>query len=126
MKPGMLAALLLALFAVSSVTAQTEATTGKVFWKGVVDNKVQLIIRDVTLEQRTVEGGEKPPGNYSFTAPLPQQGVTVDVNRREGRSKKISVIQQPSAANNFTAIVEIFDDDGGADDYLLEIFWQIS
>lgn len=125
MRSTSLAALLFALFAVSSAQAQTETTSGKVFWKGEVDNKVQLVIRGLTLDQRTVEGDEKPAGNHSFTAPLPQQAVTVGVNRREGRNK-VSVIQQPTADNNFTAIVEIHDDDGGSRDYLLEIFWQVS
>ena len=125
MRSGSLAALLLALFAFSSAHAQTEPTSGKVFWKGEVDNKVHLVIRGLTLDQRTVEGSDKPAGNYSFTAPLPQQAVQVDVNRREGRNK-VAVIQQPTAENNYTAIVEIDDDDGGSRDYLLEIFWRIS
>jgi len=56
-------------------------------------------------------------------APLPDQAVTVQVSRKEGRSKKIKVIQQPTADNDFTAIIEIHDDGGGARDYVLEIFW---
>lgn len=124
MRSGLLAAICLALFAISSADAQTAATSGKVFWKGEVDNKVHLVIRGTTLEQRTVEGDEKVPGNYSFTTPLPDQAVKVDVTRREGRNK-VTVIQQPSAENDYTAIVEIHDESGGSREYLLEIFWQI-
>jgi len=123
MKLGLLIALLFALFTVSSIQAQTESTSGKVFWRGSVDNKVHLTIKSNTLEQKTVEGAEKPAGTFSFTAPLPEQAVTVQVLRKEGRSKKIKVIQQPTADNDFTAIVEIHDDGGGARDYVLEIFW---
>ncbi|MEQ1764389.1 MAG: hypothetical protein ABL984_14765, partial [Pyrinomonadaceae bacterium] len=107
MKVGLLIASLFALFAVSSAQAQSESTSGKVFWRGSVDNKVQLTIKGDTLEQKTVEGSEKPNGTFSFTAPLPEQAVTVGVTRKEGRSKKIKVIQQPTADNDFTAIVEI-------------------
>ena len=123
MKVGLLIASLFALFAVSSVQAQSESVSGKVFWRGSVDNKVHLMIKGDTLEQKTVEGAEKPTGTFSFTAPLPEQAVTVQVLRKEGRSKKIKVIQQPTADNDFTAIVEIHDDGGGARDYVLEIFW---
>jgi hypothetical protein len=124
MKVVLLIASLLALFAVSTIQAQSESTSGKVFWRGSVDNKVHLTIKGDTLEQKTVEGTESPVGTFSFTASLPEQAVTVQVSRKEGRSKKIKVIQQPAADNDFTAIVEIHDDGGGARDYILEIFWQ--
>ena len=124
MKPLLLIASLFALFAVSSVQAQTESASGKVFWRGSVDNKVQLTIKGDVIEQKTVEGAEKPNGTFSFTSPLPEQAVTVQVSRKEGRSKKVKVIQQPNADNDFTAIVEIHDDGGGARDYVLEISWQ--
>lgn len=123
MKASLLIASLYALFAVSSAQAQSESTSGKVFWRGSVDNKVHLTIKGDTLEQKLVEGAEKPAGAFSFTAPLPAQAVTVQVTRKEGRSKKIKVIQQPTVDNDFTAIVEIHDDGGGARDYVLEIFW---
>ena len=124
MKVGLLIASLFALFAVSSAQAQSESASGKVFWRGSVDNKIHLTIKGDTLEQKTIEGSEKPLGSFSFTAPLPDEAVTVQVLRKEGRSKKVKVIQQPTADNDFTAIVEIYDNGGGARDYVLEIFWQ--
>jgi hypothetical protein len=125
MKSCILIASLFLVFCVSSGQAQTDGTSsGKVFWRGSVDNKIHLVIRGDTLEQKTVEGAEKPAGTFSFTAPLPEQSVTVGVTRKEGRSKKIKVIQQPTGENDFTAIVEVHDDGGGARDYILEIFWQ--
>ena len=101
-----------------------QETAGKVFWRGMVDDKVQLVIRGDKLEQRSVSGQPQPDGNYSFTTPLPAQAVTVSIPRVEGRSKKVTVVQQPAAENNFTAIVEIHDEGGGARDYFLEIAWR--
>lgn len=124
MKTLILIASLFVLFGVSSAHAQSDNAAGKVFWRGSVDNKVHLVIREDTLEQRVIEGAAKPIGTFSFTMPMPQEAVTVGVVRKEGRSKKIKVIQQPNAENEFTAIVEIHDDGGGARDYVLEIFWQ--
>lgn len=120
-----LIASLFIVFCASSIQAQSEASiaSGKVFWRGSVDDKVHLIIRGAGLEQKTIAGAEKPVGTFSFTAPLPEQAVTVNVIRKEGRSKKIKIIQQPTADNDFTAIVEIHDDGGGARNYVLEIFW---
>ena len=83
-----------------------------------------LIDREGRVRWSHVEGNNGEPGRYSFTAPLPQASVTVGVTKIEGRSNKITVIQQPSAGNDFTAIVEIHDDGGGAREYLLEIFWK--
>ena len=109
---------------VSASTAQSEESLGKVFWKGLVDNKVHLVIRGDKLEHKTIDGEEKPEGVFSFTAPLPEQAVTVGVLRKTGRSKKVKVVQQPAADNDFTAIIEIHDDGGGAKEYQLEIFWR--
>lgn len=107
-----------------AASAQSEGAVGKVYWRGMVDNKVHLVIRGITLEQRTVEGQNTEPGTFSFTSPLPDQAVTVGVIKIEGKSNKITVVQQPNAENLFTAIVEVHDDGGGARDYILEIFWR--
>lgn len=104
--------------------AYAQDAAGKVFWRGMVDDKVQLVIRGDKLEQRVVSGQAQVDGTFSFTAPLPEQAVTVSVTRAEGRSKKVTVVQQPTADNQFTAIVEIHDEGGGARDYFLEIAWR--
>ena len=113
-------AMLIALF---SVEVKAQAPSGKVFWYGMVDNKVQLVIKGTTLEQRTLEGQTLAAGSYSFTAPLPEADTTVRVTKLEGRGKVVTVVQQPSAANNFEAIIEIIDDGGGAREYLIEVAW---
>ncbi len=113
-------AILIALF---SIETSAQTATGKVFWNGMVDNKVHLVIKGTTLEQRTIEGQTLADGSYSFTAPLPEADTTVRVTKLEGRGKVVTVVQQPSAANNYEAIIEIIDDDGGAREYLIEIAW---
>src|SRR5687767_1263278 len=100
-------AILIALF---SIETSAQAAAGKVFWYGMVDNRVHLVIKGTTLEQRTVAGQTLASGSYSFTAPLPQTDTTVRVTKLEGRGKVVTVVQQPSAANNYEAIIEIVDD----------------
>jgi hypothetical protein len=107
-----------------AVDSYAQEAAGKVFWRGMVDDKVHLVIRGDKLEQRIVSGQAQGDGNFSFTARLPEHAVTVSVPRFEGRSKKVTVLQQPTAENQFTAIVEIHDEGGGARDYFLEIAWR--
>lgn len=106
-----------------SVMAQAERKDGRVYWRGSVDDKVHLVIKGLTLEVKTITGRTAAPGNHSFTARLPRVPVTVVAARVEGRGR-IAVIQQPSAENDFTAIVEITDDRGGAGEYLLDMSWS--
>ena len=112
-------AALVTLLLFSNSPSQTE---GRVFWKGMVDSKVQLIVKGDKIETKTVAGTEYP-GVYSFTTPLPDAVVTVGLNKTEGRGKA-SIIQQPSESNSFTAIIEIVDQKGGAKEYQLDIFWR--
>lgn len=107
-----------------SITAQTSSSGGKAFWRGTVDDRVHLIVRKDQIETRTVSGRPYPEQVFSFTNPLPEQPVTVKVIRQKGRSKKITVIEQPTDKNNYTAVIEIYDDAGGAREYVLEIVWQ--
>lgn len=97
--------------------------SGRAYWRGVVDNRVQIIINSRRIETKTVAGRTYPEGTYTFTSPLPRKGVTVDFDKKEGRGN-VRVIQQPTRRNDFTAIIEITDNDGGAKEYQLEIFWK--
>ncbi len=108
-----------ALFAVS-IPAQDAG--GRVFYRGTIDDRVHLVKTRGRIETRTVSGRAYPDGVYSFTSWLPESPVTVNAAKRKGRGE-VKVIQQPSEANNFTAIVEIFDGKGGAKEYQLEIYW---
>lgn len=113
------------LFSTAYAGAQTQAEVqGRVFWRGMIDDRVHLSIKGTTLSSKAVSGSTLAEGIYSFTAPLPDRDVTVEVVKKKGRSKNVRVIQQPSVDNDFTAVVEIHDDGGGAKEYQLEIFWR--
>lgn len=108
----------------ADVYAQDNTSGGKVFWRGEVDDRVQVVIKADVADTKTVAGKSFAPGQFSFTAPLPSEALTFGVTKREGRSNNVKVVQQPSADNGFTAIVEIQDEKRGSDVYLLEIFWR--
>lgn len=96
--------------------------TGRVRWRGMVDDEVNLVIRDDSIEVRTIGGSEYNNGTYNFTSPLPRRRMTVSVNKLNGRGDVV-VLQQPSRDNNFTAVIQIRDSKGGARDYDIEVRW---
>jgi hypothetical protein len=96
---------------------------GRVFWRGMVDDRIQLVIHGDTIETRTVSGRVMPDGVYSFTSPITGAASAINVTKVRGRGT-VKVVQQPLPDNDQTAIVEIFDDKGGAKEYQLEISWN--
>jgi len=96
---------------------------GRVAWRGTVDDRVQLVIRGRSLDVRTVTGAPQTDGTATFTSALPAGDVEVDVTKTSGRGS-VRVLQQPSRANDYTAVIEIFDESGGAREYRLDIFWM--
>jgi hypothetical protein len=99
-----------------------EATSGRLHWRGTVDDNVQLVIRDGYVDVRTIGGTEYNDANYNFTSPLPRRRTTVRVNKLNGRGT-VRVLQQPSRENDFTAVIEIKDSSGGARQYEIEVLW---
>lgn len=100
-----------------------QPVIGRVYWRGTVDDRVQLVIRGNQIESRTIAGQSYPEGTFSFTALLPSREVSVGVTKTRGRGN-VRVIQQPSRSNDYTAVVEISDEGGGAREYQLDIFWR--
>lgn len=96
---------------------------GRFTWKGTVDDKVRLTIKDTNIELTTLSGTPYNDATYNFKNALPNSQVKLEINKKKGRGSA-KVIQQPSAGNGFTAIVEISDSDGGAKEYELEMYWR--
>lgn len=101
----------------------TKPVLGSVRWKGTVDDEVNLIIRGSNVEVQTLSGQTYGNSNFKFTSSLPNRKVDVEVNKKKGRGSA-RVIQEPRKDNDFTAVVQIRDKDGGAKDYDLEIVWR--
>jgi hypothetical protein len=96
---------------------------GRVSWRGVVDDRVQLVIRGRSIETKTIEGKAFPDGVVNFTTAFPASVVAVDVTKLSGRGT-VTVLQQPSRTNEFTAVIEIYDRASGEQEYRLDIFWR--
>lgn len=95
---------------------------GRAYWRGTVDDRVQLVLQDRNLRVDTISGRPYTNNTHSFTASLGRD-VIVEVIKQKGRGD-VRVLQQPSKENDYSAVIEIADTDGGAKDYQLEIIWR--
>lgn len=96
---------------------------GKALWSGMVDADVQLTVRGDKISTQTMSGREYADGAYIFGSKIPKQSrIRVGVLIKNGRGKA-HVMQQPDQDNNFTTIIQIKDEVGGAKPYSLEIYW---
>lgn len=97
-------------------------SSGKVSWRGRVDSRT--IIRITGEDVESIDEWKTGLTNVSFEVAgyLAARPGTVRVNKREGRGD-VSILEQPSARNDYTAVILVFDEDGGADDYEVDIEW---
>ena len=96
--------------------------SGRMTWKGRVDDDVRITIRGGTADVETIGGTPYYNGQPSFSGSLPPRRVTVRLTNKRGRGD-IYIEQQPSRENNFACVVRIKDSKGGAADYEFELQW---
>lgn len=104
-------------------TNNTNRIIGRATWRGRVDDKVQLIVRDQNIEVRTVSGQTNYGDTFNFTSPLPDRQVNVEVIKKRGRGSAY-VVQQPGKLNDYSAVIEINDSKSGSDNFEIEIIWS--
>ncbi len=91
-------------------------------WTGRVDGTDLISIRgdQVTIQHQA--GMEIYDMNYRFDRRLPASTTSVSVRKIKGRGK-VNVVQQPDRSNGYTAIIQVEDKNGGADNYEIEVSW---
>jgi len=94
---------------------------GSVIWRGRVDHDVKLVISGNRLDTYVLSGKDLGVGTYQFTNPLPRR-ATVQVRRIKGRND-VTITEQPSRYNKFSAIIRITDRRGGGDNCEVEVSW---
>ena len=91
-------------------------------WTGVVNNRVNVVVRGRTARTETVRGIAFPPGRASFRGTSPYFAPRASVEILDGRGRA-RITQQPTSRNNFTTIVRIDDPRAGADRYRIRVTW---
>jgi hypothetical protein len=95
---------------------------GRMQWRGRVDDEVYVAMQRGNATVRAISGEPVKKGSFTFTSPLPQRRVSVELKKLKGRGV-VELVQQPSRDNDFTAVVQIRDNKGGSDEYEFELFW---
>jgi hypothetical protein len=95
---------------------------GRMTWRGRVDDDVRIRIRGGTADVETLGGTPYYDSRPNFINSLPNRRVTVRLTMKKGRGD-VSIEQQPTRDNDFTAIVRIRDTRGGAAEYEFELQW---
>ena len=94
-----------------------NAGSGSLRWSGRVDDVVELRINGRRVEAITRSGRRVEDVNSNIRgAGLPNRDLTVTIDRNSGRGS-VQVVQQPAAWNNYTAVIRIYDPQGGASFY---------
>jgi hypothetical protein len=96
--------------------------SGRMSWRGRVDDDVRITVRGGTAEVETIGGTPYGNATQNFTASLPPRRVNVTLQNKRGRGE-IFIEQQPSRENNYAAVVRIRDPRGGASDYEFDLVW---
>lgn len=100
-----------------------SGASGRMTWKGKVDDDVRIIIRGGTAQVETIGGTPYYDATTNFTASLPSTRGNVRLNVRRARGE-VFIEQQPSRENNYAAVIRIRDPRGGASDYEFEVLWE--
>lgn len=97
-------------------------SSGSVRWRGRVDQTVQVTIAGSDVQSRDMTTTGLSNVDFQINGYLASRPGSVNVRKRSGRGT-VTVLEQPSEYNGFVAIIQIFDPNGGADNYDLEISW---
>jgi len=100
----------------------TGDRSGRMTWRGRVDDDVRIRIRGGSADVETLGGTPYYDSQPNFENSLPNRRVTVRLTNKRGRGE-IFIEQQPSRENDFTAVIRIRDTRGGADNYEFTLEW---
>ena len=92
-------------------------------WNGTIDREVLIAIRGRTAETRASGIDASFPSRFDVRDDLPRENGLIAANLVSGRGTA-EVVQQPSARNDFTALVRIVDARAGRDNYRLVVAWE--
>ena len=115
----------LAAAACSVLVASTAFAQDRVLlkWTGRVDKEVQITIRDTTVSTSIVGGQPVKVTYFDVKDRLPRRDGAVRVELNAG-SGDVDVVQQPSASNDYAAIIRVRDPQAGFGRYDFDVNWR--
>ena len=93
-------------------------------WAGDVDDALEIRIQGNRIDYRTLSGKSVRHVRADFAnGGLPRNDVQVFVTDQTGRGS-VSVVQQPSSWNNYTAVIRVYDPRPGYGAYSFDLGWR--
>ncbi|MGH9802122.1 MAG: RICIN domain-containing protein, partial [Blastocatellia bacterium] len=104
------------------VGQQATYSPGKMTWRGRVDMEVLLEVRGNSVTERSVAGKSFNNGRFTFSVPMPVRGLNLRIENKKARGT-VEIVERPSAANGYMAVIRIRDPQGDAADYEFDLIW---
>ncbi|MDZ7637250.1 MAG: hypothetical protein U5J83_03210 [Bryobacterales bacterium] len=97
---------------------------GRFEFRGRIDDEVLFFIRggQVTVQNRAGRGMLVERWSMDDSLPVGRP-VRIDLDRKDGRGR-VQLVEAPSPRNNYTAVVRVFDPNGGSDRYHIRLDWR--
>ena len=93
-------------------------------WSGDVDDQLEIRIQGNRIDYRTLSGKSVRNVRADLVGGgLPRNDVQVVVTDQTGRGS-VSVVQQPSSYNNYTAVIRVYDPRPGYGAYNFDLGWR--
>ena len=93
-------------------------------WTGDVDDALEIRIQGDRIDYRTLSGkAVRHVRADVVNGGLPRNDVQVFVTDQTGRGT-VSVVQQPSSWNNYTAVIRVYDPRSGYGAYSFDLGWR--
>jgi hypothetical protein len=93
-------------------------------WSGNVDSELEIRLAGRRFDERTLSGGATRDERSSVIGEgLPRRDVQLVVSQRQGRGQ-VYVAQQPTAYNEYTAVIRVRDPQGGYGYYDFEVDYR--
>ena len=103
---------------------EEEYTPGSVIWRGRVNREILLDLRQGQFTERTVVGQSFNNGRIlKSSGRLPLRTMEVRIRNIKKVKGTVELVEAPSAANNFTAVIRIRNNEKDSADYEFEVSW---
>ena len=97
---------------------------GSMHWTGSVDGTTEIRIRQKDVYYRTLSGSRPRDVQTRLNgAAISSSTQTVELRDARGRGQ-VTVVQQPSRYNDYTAVIRVTDPMGGYGRYDFDVIWR--
>lgn len=92
-------------------------------WSGSVDNEVEIRLQGRRMDERVLSGGMIRDERSSVMGGIPNRDAQLVITQAQGRGQ-VYIAQQPSAYNNYTAVIRVKDPQGGYGFYDFQVAYR--